>query len=48
MTYDLNPVSDAVNFFIAIWENLPAPVHSLFYISLLLTVIWAFYKLLSR
>lgn len=44
----VNPVQNATNAFLAIWEYLPFPIKSLFFVSLFLTVIYGLYKLLSR
>lgn len=44
----VNPVENASNAFLIMWEHIPMPVRSLFYIGLALAVIWALYRLLSR
>lgn len=43
-----NPLNNAVNAFLAIWNNLPLPLRSLFYVGLVFALTYALYTILSR
>lgn len=43
-----NPVKNAANAFMIIWQHLPDPIRALFVVSLLLALLWGLYCLLSR
>lgn len=44
----VNPVADAASAFLHIWSALPSPFRSVFYVGLVLTALYALYRILSR
>lgn len=43
-----NPVAPAVNAFLHIWEALPLPLRSVFYVGLVFAVLYAMFQILSK
>lgn len=43
-----NPVNDAVNSFLHIWDALPLPLRSIFFVGLIFAILYALYQILSR
>ena len=44
----INPVQNATDAFLIIWQHLPFPLRSFFCVVLFMAVVWALYSLLSR
>lgn len=43
-----NPVNNAVNAFLHIWDALPLPLRALFFVGLVFAVLHALFQILSR
>lgn len=44
----INPVNNAVNAFLHIWDALPLPLRAVFYVGLVFAILYALYQILSR
>lgn len=43
----VNPVRPMASAFVSIWNELPIPIRSLFYVSLILAFVYTMYKIFS-
>lgn len=43
-----NPVNDAVNAFLHIWDALPLPLRSIFYVGLIFALLWALWQIIAK